>query len=98
MLRFLADVCFNHHIVSGCLRKEPSLDFLSALRAGIDGVPDPDLLRFAMQEQRSLVAHDIYTMPRYFAEHLASGQTSPGVFLVRDSVPVCTAIDWLLLA
>lgn len=35
MIRFLADACLAHYIVSGCLRREPSMDFKSAVSAGL---------------------------------------------------------------
>ena len=48
MLRFLADASLNHAIVSGCLRREPAMDFLSANDASLDGVPDPEVLALAV--------------------------------------------------
>jgi hypothetical protein len=30
MIRFLADASLHHAIVTGCVRREPALDFLSA--------------------------------------------------------------------
>jgi hypothetical protein len=33
MIRFLADADLNHAIVTGCLRREPAMDFLSANEA-----------------------------------------------------------------
>lgn len=47
MIRFLADVSLHHAIVSGCRRREPAVDFLSAHEAKLEGVPDSDVLAFA---------------------------------------------------
>ena len=33
--------------VSGCIRKEPAMDFLSANAANLQGVPDPEVLSIA---------------------------------------------------
>lgn len=41
MIRFLADASLRDAIVSGCLRREPTIDFLSANDANLEGVPDP---------------------------------------------------------
>jgi hypothetical protein len=34
---FLADASLRHAIVSGCLRREPQIDFMSAHRAKLEG-------------------------------------------------------------
>ena len=38
MVRFLADASLRHAIVSGCLRREPTIDFLSVNMAHSWGV------------------------------------------------------------
>jgi hypothetical protein len=43
-VRFLADYDFNGEILDGVVRREPSIDFLSGFEAGLEGVPDPDVL------------------------------------------------------
>jgi hypothetical protein len=63
MLRFLADANLDEGIVSGCRRREPTMDFLSAKDAKLEGVSDPDVLRIAAEQGRILVSHDFKTMP-----------------------------------
>ena len=63
MVRFLADASLNDAIVTGCLRREPAIDFLSAHEARLEGVPDPNVLAFATEENRILVTSDLRTMP-----------------------------------
>jgi hypothetical protein len=46
-VRFLADADLNRPIVSGVLRREPSLDFLTAQTAGLRGMNDPQVLALA---------------------------------------------------
>ena len=70
MIRFLADANLNDAIVSGCLRREPTRDFLSANEANLDEVLDPDVLALATEQDRILVTHDFRTMPRHFGEFL----------------------------
>jgi hypothetical protein len=36
MVRFLADASLHEGIVSGCIRREPAIDFLSANDAGLE--------------------------------------------------------------
>ncbi len=64
MIRFLADACLAHYIVSGCLRREPSMDFKSAVSAHLQGKTDPEVLALAAQEGRLLVTQDVRTMPQ----------------------------------
>ncbi len=86
MIRFLADADFNLVIVKGCRRQEPTLDFMPANEAQLEGVPDPEVLAFAAEQNRILVRHDRQTMPVYFGEFLARGESGPGVFLVSQRV------------
>ena len=50
--RFQADADFNHKIVVGLRRREPSVDFLSAHEGGVVGAPDTDVLRIAAESSR----------------------------------------------
>jgi hypothetical protein len=97
MVRFLADASLRHAIVSGCLRREPTIDFLSAHLAKLEGIPDPDVLAIAAEQGRILVTHDFRTMPRHFGEFLEAGRSSPGVFLVKGRTPLAQVIEALVL-
>jgi len=97
MIRFPADADFNHAIVKGCRRQERALDFLGANEAKLEGLPDPEVLMFAAEQNRILVTHDRQTMPRHFGEFLMSGRSSPGVFLVSQYAPIGEVIDELIL-
>jgi hypothetical protein len=97
MIRFLADADLNDGIVSGCRRREPSMDFLSAREAGLEGVPDPEVLALAANQNRILVSHDFQTMPRHFGDFLQAGASSPGVLLVPQYRPIADAIEEILL-
>ena len=95
--RFLADADLNKAIVSGVLRRQPSLDFLTAHAAGLRRMKDPEVLALAAEQQRVLVSHDVGTMPADFRALRSAGKYSAGVFLVPQSLNVGTAIDELLL-
>ena len=96
-VRFLADADFNKAIVRGVVRREPSLDFLTAQAAGLRGLNDPEVLALAAERRRVLVSHDVGTMPAHFRAFGSTGQHSSGVFLVPQTLDVGTAIDELLL-
>lgn len=93
--RFLADLDLKRAIVSGVRRREPSVDFLSAQAAGLEGIDDPDVLAIAVREDRILVSHDVGTMPRHFHDFV-SRQNSPGVFLISQALPIGSAVESLL--
>jgi hypothetical protein len=97
MIRFLADANLNAGIVSGCLRREPAMDFLSAIEVKLAGVPDPQVLALAAEQDRILVSHDFQTMPQHFGDFLLARGSSPGVLLVSQYLPIGEAIEELLL-
>ena len=97
MIRFLADADLNEGIVAGCLRREPTMDFLSANEANLEGVPDHKVLALAAEQDRILVSHDFQTMPRHFGDFLQIRGSSPGVVLVPQHLPIGEAIEELVL-
>jgi hypothetical protein len=86
MIRFSADAHLHEGIVAGCLRREPTMDFLPANEANLEGVPDSKVL-----------AHDFQTMPRHFGDFLQTRGSSPGVLLVPQYLPIGEAIEELVL-
>ena len=86
---FLADADLNKAIVSGALRREPALDFLTAQAAGLRRMTDPEVLALAAQQQRVLVSHDVSTLPAHFRAFRNRGKHSPGVLLVPQSLDGC---------
>jgi hypothetical protein len=95
-VRFQADADLNQTIVSGVLRRQPEVDFQTAAAAGLEGVSDLEVLAIAVQEGRILVTHDRKTMPSAFGEFVMT-QTSAGVLIVSQSLPISAAIDALIL-
>lgn len=67
-VRFLADADLNKAIVTGVVRREPSVDFMTAQAAGLRGMKDPEVLELAAKEERILVSHDAGTMPGHFRQ------------------------------
>jgi Domain of unknown function (DUF5615) len=96
MIRFQADADFNQTILLAAIRREPSLDFQTALAGGIIGISDPEVLAKAADEGRIVVTHDQQTMPRHFAEFITQ-RASSGVLVVRQSLPIGVVVEDLLL-
>src|SRR5271169_1789540 len=97
MVRFLADASLHDAIVTGCLRRESAIDFLSAHEARLEGVADPEVLAFATRENRILVTSDLRTMPRHFGDFLEANGECAGVFLVRQRAPLAEVIEALVM-
>jgi hypothetical protein len=95
-LRFQADADFNEIFVKAILRREPVIDFQTAVAAGLPGLTDTEVLLLAARSNRLLVTHDRKTMPRHFAEFLAS-QSSAGVLIVPQKLPAFQVVDEILL-
>ena len=71
-VRYQADADLDQAIVTGVLRREPTIDFQTAFAAGLEGVKDPEVLAIAAKQERILVSHDRRTMPLEFAEFIIS--------------------------
>ena len=97
MIRFLADASLRDAIIRGCLRREPTIDFLSAHDANLEGVPDPEVLALPPLKSGFWSLPILKTMPRHFGQFLQAGGDSAGVFLVKQHTPVADVIEALLL-
>jgi Domain of unknown function (DUF5615) len=95
-VRYQADADLNQAIVTGVLRREPTIDFQTAFAAGLEGVKDLEVLAMAAQQKRILVSNDRKTMPSEFAEFITSNQSS-GVIIVSRKLPIEVVIEELLL-
>jgi hypothetical protein len=97
LIRFQADADIHHGIVVAVRRREPAIDFASAVDRELIGVPDPDVLEIAAGQDRILITHDRRTMLYHFRNRLEDGKSSPGVFLVSQFAPLGSVIDALVM-
>ena len=95
-VRFKADADLNEILVKALLRREPGIDIQTARAAGLAGLSDREVLAMAARSGRLLLTHDRKTMPRHFAEFLAS-QSSAGVLIVPQKLPAPQVVDDLTL-
>jgi Domain of unknown function (DUF5615) len=95
--RFQADNDLRSAIRTGVLRREPSIDFRSAHAAGLEGVPDPEVLRRCAEHGRILASHDENSMPGHFRDFLAAGHVIPRVFIVPQDAAIGAVIASILL-
>lgn len=97
MIRLLTDENFDQNIVRGLNRRCPNLDLLSVRDVGLSGLPDPLLLNWAAQENRTMLTHDFDTMINDAKQLLISGKPLAGVIFVPDKLPIGRALDDLQL-
>jgi hypothetical protein len=95
-VRFQADADLDGRILRGLRRSAPEIDIRTAHDGGLAGLGDPEVLRIAADSGRILVSQDRRTMPAHFAL-FSAGARSPGVILLREAIPISTAIDELVL-
>ena len=95
-IRFQSDADLNPAIGRGLVRREPAIDWRPAQRFIPDATPDSEVLQLAAEDGRVLVSRDAKTMPRHFAEFVAT-HSSPGLILVPVSVTIGEAIEELLV-
>jgi hypothetical protein len=95
-VRFQADADLNQIILLATIRREPSIDFQTALMADLAGIDDPIVLARTAKDGRLLVTHDRKAMPKHFAEFIAH-DASLGLLIIPQSLSVATAVEDLIL-
>ena len=91
MLRLLIDENIDHRILRGLLRRIPQLDFIIPARAGLAGLADPELLKWAARADRAILTHDVQTMLPYAEQLLIQGELMAGLIVVPDRLAIGVA-------
>jgi len=92
MIRLLTDENFNNKILRGLGRRLPQLDFVSVRNVGLGGSADLVVLKWAANEQRIVLTHDIKTMVPDANQLVAQGEPMAGVIFVPDQLGIGRAI------
>ena len=95
-VRFQADADLNQIILLATIRREPVIDFQTAIAAGLPRIADPAVLARAAKDGRVLVTHDRKTMPRHFSEFITR-EANPGLIVIPQSLSVAVAVEDLIL-
>jgi predicted nuclease of predicted toxin-antitoxin system len=98
LIAFLVDQNFNEHILDGLTRRDSTLELTHVRDIGLAAAPDPTVLEWSAANGLVLLTHDRKTIPRFAYDRVAAGLPMPGVFLVRDDMPIGEAVDQLLVA
>ncbi|MDQ3686833.1 MAG: DUF5615 family PIN-like protein [Acidobacteriota bacterium] len=97
MIKLATDEDFNNRILRGILRRRPDLDIRRKQDAGLGRADDPQVLAWAAREGRVLLTHDASTMTGFAYERVVQGLPMPGVFEVRQEVPIGIGIEEVLI-
>ncbi len=95
-IRFQADADLNQLILLATVRREPAIDFQTAVAVGLMQLRDREVLAIAARERRVLVTHDQKTMPRHFADFITT-ETSTGLLVIPQHLSVAAAAEDLRL-
>src|SRR5688572_15296015 len=95
MLRLLSDENFNGHVVSGLILKRPEMDLVRVQDVGLQGAKDPEVLRWAAQENRIVLTHDLESFRGYVYARLVKTLPVSGVFIFRDQHAIGSTIEWI---
>jgi Domain of unknown function (DUF5615) len=95
-IRFQADADLNEVKIDGVRRRERGIDFQTADDVDLRGLTDLEVLEIAARDNRIPVSQDFKTMPTAFAQFLQK-KSSPGVFIVPQSMEFLAAIESLLM-
>jgi predicted nuclease of predicted toxin-antitoxin system len=97
MLRLLTDENFNNDIIRGLKLRLPHLDVVAVRQVGLAGSPDPMLLNWAAQNERTMLTHDVSTMISDAEELLRRSEPMAGVIVVPNGLRIGRAIKDLEL-
>ena len=97
MLRWLADENFNNDILRAVFRRRPDIDIARAQDIGLSGAGDESLLRWAAEQNRILLTHDVSTITAHAYQRVRNGERMPGVFEVSREVTMRAAVEDILL-
>ena len=97
MLRFAADENLNYNIVRGLLRRNVDLNIVRIQDVDLSGKDDATVLKWAAQEDRILLTHDVTTITKYAYERISDGLPMPGVFAIKMTSSLGEIIDNLIL-
>ncbi|HEX6030818.1 MAG TPA: DUF5615 family PIN-like protein [Tepidiformaceae bacterium] len=94
--RVLVDHNFNEGIIRGFLRRRPDeIDIVLLRSRGYEREPDDRVLDLALEEDRTLLTHDLKTLHSLAISRIASGRPCPRVVVVPWNLPIGPAIDEL---
>lgn len=97
MIKILTDQNFNGRILRGLALRIPTLDVVRTEDLGLRAASDPDLLKWAAEQDRVVLTHDEKTFDVFAYARMANGEKMTGVIIVPSQTPIGQAIDDLVI-
>ncbi|MGC9948685.1 MAG: DUF5615 family PIN-like protein [Bryobacteraceae bacterium] len=97
MIAFLADENLKRQVISGLLRRNPTVDVVRGQDAGLTGAEDRTLLEWAAEQDRVLLTRDVQTLVGFAWEFVRLGRPMSGVIVLGRNLRVSQAVEELLL-
>jgi hypothetical protein len=97
MIRLLFDEHIKESVLNGLRLRLPTADILNVQEAGIRGMSDPDLLEWALNENRIIVSQDVNTMIGFAYQRVIAGQPLFGLFVFPSTMPIGRVIEELVI-
>ena len=97
MLRLLIDENVNHRILRGLKSRLPELNVVTVRQVRLVGSEDPLLLRWAAENDRTILTHDTKTMRPDAEQMFQRGETIAGLIVVPQTMRIGHAIEELEL-
>ena len=97
MLRLASDADVHGDILRGLRRRVPEIDLMRVQEALPEGTPDPQVLAWAVRENRVLITNDRNTMVGLAYLRVAAGEPLPGLIVTTNEQAIGQAIDDILL-
>src|SRR4030095_9876922 len=93
MLRLLIDEDVNQRMLRGLKARLRDLEVVSVRQIGRAGSDDLALLRWAAQNDRTIVTHDFKTMVPHGKQLVLRGEPMAGIIFVPQTTAIGRAID-----
>ncbi|MBX7171859.1 MAG: hypothetical protein K1X72_12935 [Pyrinomonadaceae bacterium] len=96
MLRIFFDHDLNHKIIKGLTKRISDLDYITPLTLGNIDESDANHLKWAWENRRVTISHDVNTMTDAANQRFANGESIWGLILVPQSLPIGDVIEELM--
>jgi len=97
MLRLASDADVHGHLIRGIRRRVPEIDLVRVQDALPEGIADPKVLAWAVDEGRVLITNDRATMIGYAVQRISAGEPMAGLIVTTSRQSLGSAIEDILL-
>ena len=96
MMRFLADEHIPRALLEQLALHLPGTDIVHASDVGLAHTPDPDILRWAADNDRIVVSRDKKSMSKFAYQRITDGLPMPGLIILHQRISIGPAIRGII--